>query len=455
MSEKSIAHQLPGAKILNGPAPWQVLQRDSDGYASVSVDGIWVWEEPGVVQIRVASEYDGSSVAGCDWRDAEMLSDKQWRTKLRIPTGGLYKIETRLGGLTGEKIWHIAVGDIWVIAGQSNAVGYGRGPVVDPPMLGVSLFGTNEEWRLATHPIFDPTGTKHPANYDPGWIDVSPWLTFGKVIYERAGVPVGLIPAALGGSPLCAWDPGSDNPFLFDNMNDMIEAAGDRVAGMVWYQGCSDTNTDIEAQTYLERFTRFIEVFRARCGSDLPVLTVQLNRHIDAPECNNQRWSMVREAQRQAALQISNLGAVPTLDLPLSDAIHTSASGNVMLGQRLGNAALSMAYGQDIKWQAPNLAEALFVDADRKTIKLRFEDLNGFFLPISANIGTEFAVEDAKGTIPLVSAGFVGLSEISLELSRNAVGKTVCHSGFGGNPTTVLRDINQVPILTFYGVEVN
>lgn len=454
MSEKSIANQLPGAKILNGPSSWQVLQRDKDGFASIIVDGIWVCDEPSTVQIRVASEYDGSSVPGCDWRNAEMLSDKQWRADLRIPTGGLYKIETRLGGLTGEKIWHIAVGDIWVIAGQSNAVGYGRGPVVDPPMLGVSLFGTNEEWRLATHPIFDPTGTKHAANYDPGWIDVSPWLSFGKVIFERAGVPVGLIPAALGGSPLWAWDPGSDNPFLFDNMNSMIEAAGGKVAGMVWYQGCSDTNTDQEASTYLERFTRFIDTFRARYGSNLPVITAQLNRYIDAPGVNDRWWSMVREAQRQAALQIPNLGVIPTLDLPLSDAIHTSASGNVILGQRFGKAALSMAYGQETQWQAANLAEAVFTDTDRKVIKLRFENMNGFFFPISANIGAEFMVEDADGEVPLAGAACISESEISLDLSRNAVGKTVCHSGFGGNPTTVLRDINQLPILTFYDAEV-
>ena len=66
-----------------------------------------------------------------------MLDDQAWRITLRVPTGGLYRLETRVRnpGMewrnTGDKIWHVAVGDLWVITGQSNAVGYGHGPVVD------------------------------------------------------------------------------------------------------------------------------------------------------------------------------------------------------------------------------------------------------------------------------------------------------------------------------------
>ncbi|MHB1001675.1 MAG: sialate O-acetylesterase [Armatimonadota bacterium] len=452
----NISLNLPGAKISSGPSPWQVLQRDADGYAEVSLDGVWVWEESSAtVQVRVASEYDGSSVAGCDWKDAEMLDGKAWRITLRIPTGGLYKIETRLGGLTGEKIWHIAVGDLWLITGQSNAVGYGRGTVVDPPALGVSLFGMNEEWRLATHPIFDPTGTKHAANYDPGWVDVSPWLSFGKIILDRAGIPVGLIPAALGGSPLCAWDPGSDNPFLFDNMNSLVEAAGGKIAGMVWYQGCSDTNTDQDASTYLQRFSRFIDGVRARYGANLPVITAQLNRYIDTPPQTDLWWSMVREAQRQAARTIPNLGVLPTLDLPLSDAIHTSAAGNVLLGQRFGAAALGMVYGQDTQWRAADLREASFTDGNRKTVKLSFDNVNGFFCPISGSVGSEFYVEDADGRIQIVNAMIVSVNEVVLELERPAGDAAVCGSGFGGNPVSLMRDLTQLPILTFHGVEIS
>ncbi|HET7558732.1 MAG TPA: sialate O-acetylesterase, partial [Limnochordia bacterium] len=301
--------QMPlGARIHDGPQPWQVIQRGLDGYAEVTLAGEWVGAGPHTVEVRLANEADNAPVPGCDWRKAEPVGEHGWRAVLRAPAGGPYRIESRLQQgtnewrLTGDKIHHVFVGDIWVIAGQSNAVGYGHGNVYDPPQPGVSVFGGNEAWRLATHPIFDPTGTVHLANRDGGWVDVSPWLAFGRTVRLQTGVPVGLIPAALGGSPLSAWDPGAGEAVLYHNMAAFIRAAGGRITGMLWYQGESDVGADLAA-TYLERFTRFVERFRADFGAALPVLTAQLNRVLGADAGAQEGWSRVREAQRQAALR--------------------------------------------------------------------------------------------------------------------------------------------------------
>lgn len=387
-----------------------------------------------------------------------------WRITLRPPTGGLYRIESRLfdpvnrGALGGDNIWHLAVGDLWVIAGQSNAVGYGHGVVADPPALGVSAFGGNEVWRLATHPIFDSTDTKHPANRDGGWIDVSPWLAFGKEILQHTGVPVGLIPTALGGSPLSAWDPGNpDGAYLYDNMVDIIEAAGGRIAGMVWYQGCSDAFAEDTAQSYLPRFTRFVESFRAKYGADLPVITAQLNRYYDyatiTPELDR-CWAIVREAQRQAAKVVANLAVVPTLDLSLSDVIHTSAVGNVILGQRFGLAARGMVYGQDMAWQPMDVCRAAFTDGDRKSIRLSCDCADQGVMLLTAQPG-DFTIEDTKGTIPVTTAACTGTGGLVLELERQAEGKTVCHNMFGCDPVCTVRDQLLWPLLAFHNVEVS
>lgn len=451
--------QLPGAVITAGPQPWQVLQREADGRAPVSLTGYWVGDLPSTVEVRVASEYDNGPVAGCDWQDAEMLADNGWRITLRVPTGGLYRLETRVRteGVewrnTGDKIWHVAVGDLWVITGQSNAAGYGHGTVVDPPALGVSLFGGNEIWRMATHPIFDPTGTKYPANRDSGWVDMSPWLAFAKEILHGAGVPVGLIPSALGGSPLCSWDPGNpDGAVLYDNMAKMIEAAGGKVAGMVWYQGCSDAGGEA-AVTYLARFTRFIEAFRAQYGADLPVITAQLNRYLDSQPEQDQPWSLIREAQRQAARSIPHLGVVTTLDLGLSDGIHTSAVGNVMLGQRFGRAALGLAYGQDIPWRAVDVTGARFDNAERTLVRIRFENVVDHLVSLTLR-PKDFLIEDVDGAVAVTAGRVEGTAEVVLELARAAQGRTVCHNLFGCDPVSTLRDHLQRPLLAFYGVEV-
>jgi sialate O-acetylesterase len=455
-----IEQPLVGAKIENGPEPWQILQRDPDGKASVNLEGTWWAERPSVVEACVASEYDGSSAPGCDWQAAEMLDGNKWRATLRPPTGGPYNIETRLcvageyWRQNGDRIWHVSVGDIWVIAGQSNAVGFGHGAVVDPPALGVSVFAANDEWRLATHPIFDSTDTKHVASRDSGWVDVSPWLAFGKEIFRQAGVPIGLIPAALGGSPLRIWDPGNGaEAVLYDNMVDMIEAAGGRVAGMVWYQGCSDTDCPDRASSYLERFTRFVQTFRARYGADLPVITVQLNRFYDCLPQNELGWSVLREAQRQAAKVIPNVAVIPSLDLGLSDVIHTGAPGNVILGQRFAATALGMVYGNGDDWRAADVRDIKFVDAERKSVRVSFDPGSVPMMMLGPRPG-DFVLEDVRGVIQVAVGRVEEQRDVVLELERPAEGRTVCHNMPGSDPCSTLRDRRQWPVLAFHGVEV-
>lgn len=445
---------LPGATITTGPKAWQVLQRDADGMATIELAGNWYGEVPSVVEVRVAREDWNAPVAGCDWRDAEMLPNNGWRITLRVPTGGLYRLDTRVRSEgtewrnVGDTIWHLSVGDLWVIAGQSNAVGYGHGVVNDPPAMGVSVFAVNEEWRMATHPIFDTTGTQHPANRDSGRIDVSPWLTFSKLILQQAGVPVGLIPTALGGSPLSAWDPGNpEGAYLYENMRAMIEAAGGRVAGMVWYQGCTDAN-DNDAPTYLARFTRFVQAVRAQYGEQMSIITAQLNRCVDVTAEGDPHWTMIREAQRQAARVIPQLAVVPTLDCPLSDGIHNSAVGNVMIGERFGRMALGMVYGQELPWQTVDARAARFTDATRQQIRISFDHVVDHLVYLGAT-PQDMRIEDAEGVVPVTQAVVDGTADVLLTLGRAAQGRTLCQHAFGGNPVSCLRDHLQQPVPAF------
>lgn len=459
----SIEFTHPGAIIEQGPFPWQVLQRDADGFGHAKLSGRYIGPPGCVVEVRVASENDNSAVAGCDWQPARMGPDQSWDIDLRIPSGGLYSIETRLKmpnqpwKFAGDKIWHVAVGDLWVIAGQSNAVGYGHGMVHDPPALGVSVFSPNHEWRLATHPIADVTGTKHPASRDPAWTGVSPWLAFGKEIRNKTGVPIGLIPTALGGSFLHQWyvDEVQDAP-LFANMLEIIDAAGGNITGVVWYQGESDTTSDELADSYLERFTAFCDRLRHRLGP-IPIITAQLNRHSFEPQADGaaRRWSVVREAQRRAPHQIDRLAVVPTLDLPLSDHIHTSATGNVILGQRFALAALGMVYGHDVAWKAVDVQCARFLDDTRKSIVLEFDPVVDFLTFVTSH-PKDYTVEDDQGNVPIsevrvatASDGQEGKSVI-VQLDRAAVGVTKIHQNYGYDPVSTLRDHLHRPVLAFY-----
>ena len=58
------------------------------------------------------------------------------------------------------------------------------------------------------------------------------------------------------------------------------------------------------------------------------------------------------------ARQVPGVAVVPTRDLPLSDLIHTSPAGNMLLGERLARAALGMVYRRGIAWKAPDVVAA-------------------------------------------------------------------------------------------------
>ena len=418
---------------------------------------VWCDTEPAcTVEARVVREDTGRPVV--DWQDAQM-SGRSWKITLHaVPTGGLYKIDTRLRQandpwrLTGDKVFHAAVGDLWVIAGQSNAAGYGHGPAEDPPCLCVHAYGADLNWKLAMHPLHDTTNTTHSVNRDVGWVDHTPWLAFARQVYQAAGVPIGLLPLALGGSPLSAWDPGDASPVLYTNMMDVIGKVGGKVAGMVWYQGETDAGPEL-APTYAKRFERFVTLMRAALKSPtLPVITAQLNR-VDGNfnALKDRWWGVLREAQRQVARKLPNVAVVPTLDLPLSDIVHTSTAGNMILAERFSKAALAMAYGRKLNYRAPDLARASF-SADRTLVHLDFDNVQGWLTP-HATPTPEFIVEDDTGEVPVAEAVVSG-ARVTLKLSRMVQGRAHVHGALSPDPRISLRDEDQRPILGFCDVTV-
>ena len=139
-------------------------------------------------------------------------TDGAWTVDLgACGAGGPYEMAVRCGA-EETVIKDVLVGDVWLCAGQSN---------MELPMSRVRHMFP-EELELAGNP--DIRHFKVPQIYDfqgprdtlsgGRWEHMSPqtigefpavgWF-FAKRLYERYGVPVGLIAAAVGGTPICAW----------------------------------------------------------------------------------------------------------------------------------------------------------------------------------------------------------------------------------------------------------
>jgi hypothetical protein len=276
-------------------------------------------------------------------------------------------------------------------------------------------------------------------------------LRWAVAVKQAVGHPIGLLQCSLGGSALKPWNPAEseDHP-LFDIMRDVVKAVGGRVCGVLWYQGCSDTQPGAAA-TYLARFTKAVAAWRRILAiPDLPVITVQLN--IYAPEndpgVDDAAWSNVREAQRQAARRIRNVAVVPSFGATLSDLIHNSPAGNLVIAERCARAALGMVYGRRIAWRAPEPRRTK-IDVSRRTITIVFDNVHGRFRPTESSLAP-FRVEDADGVVPLESVGYSGEPTIRLNLARPAVGRVRVHGAYGHHPASVPVDMTRgMPMLGF------
>ncbi len=462
-----------GVYITEGPQDFEIIQRDADNCATISVAGRWVapelpYEPVKEVYIRLLHENSGQPII--PYTRCKIEGDRWSVTLPQIPAGGLYKIETGLSldqavrpdwNYAGEMRHFIGVGDVYVVAGQSNSSGYGKGIAEDEPEIGIHALRYDGNWMVASHPLTDCTGAGALSDTEPSNSGTSPYLNFARCLKRELHIPIGLVPTALGGSPLCRWNPDEEGS-LYRRMQYLTARLTNGYCGVLWYQGCSETAATKESETYEVRFTNMVSHWRKdSCKPELNFITCQLNRFCNknstadlSKEVYSRHWGLVREAQRQVARNIPHCYVVPTTDIPLSDSIHNSAQGNLMLGERIARLTLSEVYGCKPSFTTPSLKRAFQRTPD--TIGLEFDGLLGELEPLTDDPQKlDFTVTDQKGQIGMTGCHF-RKDEVYITLEREPVGACTISCGdqkdFRG--LVPLDTTTYMPILSFFEVAV-
>lgn len=438
---------------MTGVVDFQIIQREEDGYAEVVFSGQMPpdCKIESEVYAHVVREDDNLTVI--DWTRC-LIRDDQWSAGLRLPEGGLYRLEASLSDAESPMEWkrrlknvcHVGVGDLYLLTGQSNMAGYGRDTAYDPPCLGVHLYGNNGRWQIATHPLNDSTESIYPENAEyPSGTSLA--LSFARLLKERIGLPVGLVQASLGGSSLAMWHP-EENGILYRSMLRRMAVVG-TVRGVLWHQGCSDAN-EKDSMTYLKRFTRMVKLWRKKLGN-IPFLTVQLNRWTGGGHSaeNDRYWGKIREAQRLAAQMIPQVYVVPSIDLSVTDGIHNSSSANVTIGERLAYTALSAIYKKPGQ-MAPSVSAVNYVDDTHVFVRFPPE----FHVSAMDGSGIGMHIEDKNGLIEC-SAAEARDGGLLVTAVRPFTLPAEYHALWGCYPPAfVPRDRHGMPMLACYGVEV-
>lgn len=385
----------PPLTVEKGLSSHQVFQARDGGGALIEVSG--PAPERGTIQARITEE-TGHEIL--PWANVGMSDGKAWKaTVVSVPVGGPYTVELRLVDARENEIAsavfeQVFVGDLWVLAGQSNMQGVGNREDCETPHPKVQMLGLDDVWRTAEEPLHYLAEAVDPALQVPkdaqererARADKPKWkkgaglgLTFAKEMVERTGRPVGLIPCALGGSSIVQWDPkdrDKGGESLYGAMVRRIRLAGGKVRGVLWYQGESDAHPE-RLRTYRDAFRTLVTALRSDVGDpNLPVFFVQISRFV-TDNADPVLWSGMRMEQLHAEVDLPNVDMVAAIDLPLDDLIHIGTPGLKVLGYRLANVAQRHLYGGNVT-HGPRFETAVVEKGPYgQYIRVVFRDVNG------------------------------------------------------------------------------
>jgi sialate O-acetylesterase len=336
-----------------------VLQRRNEAEAEVVVEGTAPDGVSGALLVTISRKE--SPLPGWDQREIGTVAKGAWRAKITgLPTGGPYVVEFTVDGapMVSATVRSVLVGDLWILAGQSNMEGCGDLLDLEPSSPYVYVLDMANRWHLAEEPLHwlcdspdachcDVTGEAqkqrmaHERTHRKKGAGLG--LPFANAMVGHNGVPIGVLACAHGGTSMEEWSPElkvRGGGSLYGSMLDRLQAAGGKVAGILWYQGESDANPE-SAPLFAERFRELVASVRADCGNPkLPFYFVQLGRFVPQGGPHDPTsWNTIQELQRQLAAEIEETAVVPAIDLELDDAIHIGTQGLKRLGRRLAIAA--------------------------------------------------------------------------------------------------------------------
>ncbi|KFF03008.1 sialate O-acetylesterase [Flavobacterium reichenbachii] len=357
---------------------------------------LWGWASPNEkITIRLG------------WSDqkAAVTADNNgnWKTVVETPKGSEQSYEITIDGLNKIVLKNILIGEVWLCSGQSNMF-FPVGKEEGTWKTGVKNY--EEEVKNASYPLrlFTVLTNASPKPLEDvigSWKICSPESIqtfsavayfFGRDLYQKLNVPIGLISTSWGGTKAEAWTAQSvlenDTAFLpilqEDAKNEKIyqeklEAyylalTNERIAsasntqkselkkpkkeanktsyvlynamlhplvnytikGAIWYQGESNSG---KAYLYRSLFPAMVKSWREEWKQgDFPFYYVQITPH-------KGQNAEIREAQLLSLKTIPNSGMAVTTDVGDAQNIHPIDKQTV--GHRLALIARAKTYGEN------------------------------------------------------------------------------------------------------------
>jgi hypothetical protein len=284
---------------LDSPIDYQVFQRQSRFGGVIRIAGK-LDNADGVLQFRIVGQPLEGSLPG-DWKSLPF--DPQTRTfcvDAAAPAGGWYRLQLRSvkNGVALEQttVAHVGLGEVFVVAGQSNSANHGEGR--QRPATDRVVTADNPTWGVANDP--QPGASGDGGSFIPA---------FGDAMEKKYRVPIGLVCLGVGGTSVREWLPKGDaiaappttganmvtvtpnswacSGVLFDRLADTVRRLGPNgFRAVLWHQGESDAHQpaghNITPEQYREYLARLIHATREAAAWCVPWFVAQASYHTPA-----------------------------------------------------------------------------------------------------------------------------------------------------------------------------
>ncbi|MFA6288822.1 MAG: sialate O-acetylesterase [Opitutaceae bacterium] len=227
--------------------------------------------------------------------------------------------------------------ELYLLVGQSNMAGRGKvSPADQQPDPRVLVLNKENVWASQGEPIhFDK----------PGMVGVGLGFTFAKLVAAKTpGITVGLIPCAVGGTPISRWKPGAD---LYEQAlaRAKIALKSGRLKGILWHQGESECGSETKARAYAKDLAEVAEGFRRDLDApDVPFIAGELGEFLYTRKDNKLPYArIVNEQIDSLPTLIAHAATVSSAGLAhKGDELHFSSEAQKEFGQRYFNALQSL-----------------------------------------------------------------------------------------------------------------
>ena len=227
--------------------------------------------------------------------------------------------------------------DIFLLMGQSNMAG--RGLLEDVEAIRDERIRVFQDGRW--------TIAEEPLHHDRPNAGIGLAMSFARTVLDaNPGTEIGLVPRAVGSTPLERWMPGAD---LYEGaMAAAREGARDgTIKAVLWHQGEHDSKSEADASSYVQRFSGMVATLREQLDApSMPVIVGELGGYLsERPDFPHYR--IVNAELRKVPDAVPGSAFVNAEGLTdKGDSLHYDARSLRIFGERYAAAYLRLNGGR-------------------------------------------------------------------------------------------------------------